>query len=413
MPWEAIKYVSSGVTLLAFIAAIILAIYRRNLLSRERLIKLAPASQRARLVKSTLQEFFDVDTRTISEDHAYQLALEQIHARSRRYLINAVVVLPILLGSAAVAIASFINRPPQPGVSDGPIKESSFSDEHVRLSRLPPAMLEALGQQTSPEATIRILKEKGALRLDNTCLVLGDPADPPRTVALSLYTLTLTRTSCIITNGNSLDLTVFDLLGAGGTIQSFDAQTIKPADAPAGTPGADGRSAGTVSLRVLGHVVGPLTVTLRGQDGGRGGPGAVGAPGPAGNRGADAVKGLFDCRAGGQDGSPGGKGGVGGAGSPGGTGGAGGALILRAAAARDHDQIISEAAPQGGAPGQGGPGGEGGAGGPGGQGGSGDGFCSGGHAAATGPQGDHGPSGAAGSPGAKGNPTLLEPNDAK
>jgi hypothetical protein len=47
VPWEAIKYVSSGVTLLAFIAAIILAIYRRSLLSRERLIELAPASERA------------------------------------------------------------------------------------------------------------------------------------------------------------------------------------------------------------------------------------------------------------------------------------------------------------------------------------------------------------------------------
>lgn len=114
MPWEAIKYVSSGVTLLAFIAAIVFAIYRRSLLSRERLIELAPAAERARLVKSTLHEFFDVDTNSLSEDHAYQLALEQIHARSRRYLINAVVVLAIFAGSAAVAIASFINHPPHP-----------------------------------------------------------------------------------------------------------------------------------------------------------------------------------------------------------------------------------------------------------------------------------------------------------
>ena len=69
MPWEAIKYVSSGVTLLAFIAAIILEIYRRNLLSRERLIELAPGDQRAKLVRATLQEFFDVVTscRTVNE----------------------------------------------------------------------------------------------------------------------------------------------------------------------------------------------------------------------------------------------------------------------------------------------------------------------------------------------------------
>src|SRR5580700_10050679 len=99
MPWEAIKYVSSGVTLVAFIAAIVLAIYRRTLLSRERLIELAPADERAQLVKSTLQEFFDVKTDRLSEDHAYDLAMEQIRARSRRYLINALIFLAILVCS--------------------------------------------------------------------------------------------------------------------------------------------------------------------------------------------------------------------------------------------------------------------------------------------------------------------------
>lgn len=122
MPWEAIKYVSSGITLLAFIAAVVLAIYRRTLLSRERLIELAPPDKRAQLVKSTLQEFFDVNTDKLSEKHAYDLAIEQIRARSRRYVINALIVLTILLCSAGVTVASFIYRiprtataiPPQP-----------------------------------------------------------------------------------------------------------------------------------------------------------------------------------------------------------------------------------------------------------------------------------------------------------
>src|ERR1035441_3087637 len=55
--------------------------------------------------------------------------------------------------------------------------------------------------------------------------------------------------------------------------------------------------------------------------------------GPQGSRGADAVKGLFDCRSGGQDGSPGGQGGKGGTGGAGGIGGDGGELILEAVAA--------------------------------------------------------------------------------
>lgn len=406
MPWEAIKYVSSGVTLLAFIAAVILAIYRRTLLSRERLIELAPADQRAKLVKATLQEFFDVDTDRMSENHAYQLAVEQIRARTRRYLINAFVLLAIVGGSALVAIASFVNRPVPLDDSGGPIKESTFSDEHVSLKRLPPAMLEAVEGQTTAKQTIQSLRKKGSLSLDNACVVLGDPADPPRTVALSLYALTLTRSACILTNGNSLDLTVVELSGAGGTIESFDAKNLQPADASAGTRGADGRTGGTVSLRVLGHVVGPLTARLRGQNGGRGGQGGNGGPGLPGNRGADAVKGLFDCRAGGGNGTQGGPGSPGGQGLPGGNGGAGGTLILRGIAVTQQSQIIPDL--QGGSPGTGGPGGIGGLGGPGGQGGSGDGFCSGGRAGDTGRQGDPGSQGPVGLPGANGN---LKPDD--
>jgi hypothetical protein len=108
VPWDAIKYVSSGLTLVAFIAAAILTGYRRSLLSRERLINLTPAGQRAQLVKSTLKEYFDVNTENLTEEHAYDLALQQIHARSRRYLINALVVSTILLCSIIAAIASLL-----------------------------------------------------------------------------------------------------------------------------------------------------------------------------------------------------------------------------------------------------------------------------------------------------------------
>ena len=110
MPWNAIRYVSSGFTLLAFIAAIVLAIYRHSLKSRERLIELAPAEERARLVQRTLKEFFDVDTGRMTEAHAYKIAMEQIRARGRRYLVNAIIIGLVLLVSVVAVIAAYANR---------------------------------------------------------------------------------------------------------------------------------------------------------------------------------------------------------------------------------------------------------------------------------------------------------------
>jgi len=277
-----------------------------------------------------------------------------------------------------------------------PTRELPFRDERVQLNRLLPGMLEALDNRAGEDETLRSLAERGSLRLDNACLVVGQPGEEPRTVALSLYTLSMNGNSCIVTNGNTLDLTVVEFLGAGAIIRSFDEPALTPADAPAGATGINGRNGGTVSIRVLRRIVGPTSVDLRGQNGGRGGQGTVGLPGQSGSRGADAVRGVFDCRAGGQDGGSGGKGSQGGPGAQGGTGGDGGTLILIGVAARDASQMSDDL--RGGAPGLGGAGGPGGPGGGGGLGGSGDGLCSGGHAGAMGPAGE---TGLPGSPGSK------------
>jgi hypothetical protein len=59
--WSAITYVSTGITLAAFIAATVAWIAQRTSMQRERLIKAAPESARADLVARAL-EFFQVDT---------------------------------------------------------------------------------------------------------------------------------------------------------------------------------------------------------------------------------------------------------------------------------------------------------------------------------------------------------------
>jgi len=332
----------------------------------------------------------------------------------------------LTVGPVALAITSlFFNQPMtrqellslrvpwfQPSDSQEPITELSLSGEAnpVSLDRLRPGMLQAIPTGANDREVIQSLAQKGSLRLENSCLVLGDITPEPRTVALSIHTLSLIGKSCIITNGNYLDLTVVDLIASGGTIRSFDGPSLTPPAAPPGAHGVNGHGGGGVSIRVLGKVLGPLAIDLRGQNGGNGGQGLPGAAGLRGNRGADAVTGPFDCHHGGEDGGRGGQGAQGGAGAPGGDGGDGGNLTLRGRATQFADQIVENLT--GGDKGLGGSGGPGGAGGVGGEGGSGNGFCGGGHGGVPGPNGAEGPPGVVGEKaGAEGKP-LMRPDGA-
>jgi len=103
---NAIRYVTSGLTLTAFLATVVLSIYRRRMQSREKLIELAPGDKRASLVESTL-EVFSIDTARLTREQAYTLAVEQIRARAKRYQINAIVLLIIFVISAVVFALSF------------------------------------------------------------------------------------------------------------------------------------------------------------------------------------------------------------------------------------------------------------------------------------------------------------------
>ena len=61
MPWDALKYVGSGLTLAAFVVAAIAWLLKSKSEEKERLIDLAKDDERAGLVRDAL-EFFSVDT---------------------------------------------------------------------------------------------------------------------------------------------------------------------------------------------------------------------------------------------------------------------------------------------------------------------------------------------------------------
>jgi hypothetical protein len=102
--WNAISYVTSGLALVAFMAAVTAWSYRSKTQERERLIRSAKEGDRGELVRNAL-EFFNIDAVGLTKEQQFRLALEQIQARGRRFMISAGVV--CFLAVVAVTIAAY------------------------------------------------------------------------------------------------------------------------------------------------------------------------------------------------------------------------------------------------------------------------------------------------------------------
>lgn len=130
--WEAIAYVSSGVTLIAFIAATVAWVYKAKSEERERLIRTAKPEQRADLVRNAL-EFFHVESSGLTKEQQYKLALEQIHARARRFKVTAVVVCFLAVVAAVVTVYAITeNRT----VAPGPLKTENETRFDVKFGNI-------------------------------------------------------------------------------------------------------------------------------------------------------------------------------------------------------------------------------------------------------------------------------------
>lgn len=130
--WQSIQYVSSGLTLVAFIVAAAAAAYKSKSRERERLIQSAKDDQRAELVRNAL-EFFNVDTTGLSKDQKYELALAQIQARSKRYGQTTVVVCIVAVLMAVLAgSAIYLSGPtPKPGPTGTDVRGPGAPDRAV------------------------------------------------------------------------------------------------------------------------------------------------------------------------------------------------------------------------------------------------------------------------------------------
>jgi hypothetical protein len=144
--WSAISYITSGLALVAFLAAVTAWVYKSKTEERERLIRSANEGERGELVKHAL-EFFNINAANLTKEQQFRLALEQIQARGRRFMISAAVV--CLLAVVAVGITAYAIA--QHG-------RSSESDSVSRSSGVDPALVgswESVGKLQAMDVQLR------------------------------------------------------------------------------------------------------------------------------------------------------------------------------------------------------------------------------------------------------------------
>ena len=283
---------------------------------------------------------------------------------------------------------------PQTSVPDVRFERSAWPQP---AGVLPLLVTEPLSE-TSELSRRAALRERPALILDGTTIILGTPPEIRSIVTPKL----VLRNSTLVTNGHDLDIEVETLAVENGTIRAFP-------KAAGGEISANGRSGGRVHIHVHGRIEGVLRVDLSGEAGVAGTPGRGGVNGAAGEKGANAASVPSGCQRSAATGTNGQTGRVGEPGGDGTDGGAGGTLVIVNADAASVARTIEFTA-SGGAGGAAGAGGAGGSGGAGGPGGDSIGRCMGdGARGARGADGLSGAAGKAGRAGADGAIQIIAP----
>ena len=127
-PFGAIELVSSGLTLTAFVVAVIAYVYRHKLKERKELIETAPEEERTQALVATIRDFATVPTEDLTKEQRYLLALRLIEERLARFRTLAVLSVAFALILAFVVFGSYARQP------DGGVVEVPVSPEIERGS---------------------------------------------------------------------------------------------------------------------------------------------------------------------------------------------------------------------------------------------------------------------------------------
>ncbi|TIM15512.1 MAG: hypothetical protein E5Y67_07150 [Mesorhizobium sp.] len=110
---NALPYVTSGLSLIAFIVTAVFFAYRAKLRSKAKIIEQAPSKDRLRAIGAAA-EWLGVNILDVPEDKRYDLIMRQIKQRERRDVILGIVSLGIAVVVGWVAVTSVEGTPLPP-----------------------------------------------------------------------------------------------------------------------------------------------------------------------------------------------------------------------------------------------------------------------------------------------------------
>jgi hypothetical protein len=83
--WEAIGNVTTGLSLVAFMVAAAVTVYRAQLRARIKTIEAVPPSERSGLIEKELNAF-GIDAGNLTKAQQYEIAIRELSLRSRKLL---------------------------------------------------------------------------------------------------------------------------------------------------------------------------------------------------------------------------------------------------------------------------------------------------------------------------------------
>lgn len=103
-----IPYIGSGLTLAAFVFGVSAWVYKSKIEEREKLIRAAKQDDRAKLVQDAL-EFFHIETKYLTKEQKYNLAIEQIKNKAQRFKIGLIFASFVCLLGFIITLFSIIS----------------------------------------------------------------------------------------------------------------------------------------------------------------------------------------------------------------------------------------------------------------------------------------------------------------
>jgi hypothetical protein len=161
--WKAIQYVTSGITLVAFVVAAAVFLFSRSSRSKAHLVQTAHLKDRSTLVEQALKDEL-VNVEAVPPDERTVVILEILRTRARRHQANAIVI--CFAAALATAIAAY-----------------SISRSSLNSSGSAPRELDVRLGESTPIRDRSVESAKANVRSPEPNPIKKMPSQPPQSLA--------------------------------------------------------------------------------------------------------------------------------------------------------------------------------------------------------------------------------------